>query len=81
MEPYTHSDRGRNVKSKEFLVVFDEFCTSKLLFLFTLFAFDALQFIFVVNVLQSPLPIPHPLKSFYLKKENDNVCELKGGVQ
>jgi len=22
------SDRGRNVKSKEFLVVFDEFCTS-----------------------------------------------------
>jgi len=23
------SDRGRNVKSKEFLVVFDEFCTNK----------------------------------------------------
>jgi len=53
-------------------------------FLFTLFAFNALQFIVVVNVLQSvlfyfykikwggasPLPIPHPLeKFFYLKKE------------
>jgi len=27
----------------------------------------------------SPLPIPHPLKRFLFKKENDNVCELKGG--
>jgi len=47
------------------------------------FAFDALQFIFLVNVLQSvffifiklngegasPLPIPTSLKSFYLKKK------------
>ena len=49
--------------------------------LFILFAFDALQFIFVVNVLQSvffiklngegqaPSPYPTPLKSFYLKKK------------
>jgi len=29
----------------------------------------------------SPLPIPHPLEKFLFKKENDNVCELKGGVQ
>jgi len=29
----------------------------------------------------SPLPIPHPLERFLFKKENDNVCELKGGVQ
>jgi len=29
----------------------------------------------------SPLLIPHPLKSFYLKKENDNMCESKGGIQ
>jgi len=56
------------------------------------FAFDALQFIFVVNVLQSvffifiklngegasPFPVPHPLENFLFKKEND-VCELKGG--
>jgi len=50
-----------------------------------------LQFIFVVNVLQSvfflffyqfkwggasPVPIPHLLEKFLLKKENDNVCEL-----
>ena len=27
----------------------------------------------------SPLPIPHPLERFLFKKENDNVCELKGG--
>jgi len=27
----------------------------------------------------SPLPIPHPLENFLFKKENDNVCELKGG--
>jgi len=27
----------------------------------------------------SPLPIPHPLEKFLFKKENDNVCELKGG--
>jgi len=30
---------------------------------------------------QAPSPYPTPLKGFYLKKENDNVCELKGGVQ
>ena len=24
-------------------------------------------------------PIPHPLEKFLFKKENDNVCELKGG--
>jgi len=29
----------------------------------------------------SPLPIPHPLEKFLFKKANDNVCELKGGVQ
>ena len=23
--------------------------------------------------------IPHPLEMFLFKKENDNVCELKGG--
>jgi len=28
-----------------------------------------------------PLPIPHPLEKFLFKKENDNVCELKGGIQ
>ena len=27
----------------------------------------------------NPLPIPHPLENFLFKKENDNVCELKGG--
>jgi len=26
----------------------------------------------------SPLPIPHLLERFLFKKENDNVCELKG---
>jgi len=50
-----------------------------------------LQFIFVVNVLQSVFyinlngegasPLPHSLEKFLFKKENDNVCELKGGVQ
>jgi len=25
------------------------------------------------------LPIPHPLEKFLFKKENDNVCKLKGG--
>jgi len=25
-----------------------------------------------------PLPISHPLEKFLFKKENDNVCELKG---
>jgi len=29
----------------------------------------------------SPLHIPHPLEKFLFKKENDNVCELKGSVQ
>jgi len=24
-------------------------------------------------------PIPHPLENFLFKKENDKVCELKGG--
>jgi len=61
--------------------------------MFTLFAFNALQFIFVVNVLQSVFfyffikingegassPIPHPLEKFLFKKESDNVCEFKGG--
>jgi len=23
--------------------------------------------------------LPHPLEKFLIKKENDNVCELKGG--
>ena len=27
----------------------------------------------------SPLSISHPLEKFVFKKENDNVCELKGG--
>jgi len=27
----------------------------------------------------TPLLIPHPLEKFLFKKENDNVCELKGG--
>jgi len=27
----------------------------------------------------SPLPIPLLLEKFLFKKENDNVCELKGG--
>jgi len=27
----------------------------------------------------SPLAIPHPVEKFLFKKENDNVCELKGG--
>ena len=26
-----------------------------------------------------PLPILYPLEKFLFKKENDNVCELKGG--
>jgi len=26
----------------------------------------------------SPLPILHPLDKFLFKKQNDNVCELKG---
>jgi len=26
-----------------------------------------------------PLPIPHPLEKLLFKKENDNMCELKGG--
>ena len=59
--------------------------------MFTLFSFDALQFIFVVNVLQSVFfyfyrnkwgggkPPPHTPEKFLFKKENDNVCELKGG--
>jgi len=25
--------------------------------------------------------IPHPLEKFLFKKENDSVCELKGGIQ
>ena len=27
------------------------------------------------------IPIPYPLEKFLFKKENDNVCELKGAVQ
>ena len=27
----------------------------------------------------SPLLIPHPLEKFLFEKDNDNVCELKGG--
>ena len=27
---------------------------------------------------QAPSPYPNPLKGFLFKKENDNVCELKG---
>ena len=51
--------------------------------MFTLFAFDTLQFIFIVNVLQSVLFYFYKIKwgGFLFKKENDNVCELKGGVQ
>jgi len=26
-----------------------------------------------------PLPIPYLLEKFLFKKENDNMCELKGG--
>jgi len=29
----------------------------------------------------SPLPTAHPIEKFLFKKENDNVCELKGGIQ
>jgi len=29
----------------------------------------------------SPLPIFRSLEKFSFKKENDHVCELKGGVQ
>ena len=25
--------------------------------------------------------VSHPVEKFLFKKENDNVCELKGGVQ
>ena len=58
----------------------------QLLFLFILFEFDALQLIFVLNVLQSVFFIfiklngvgASPLEKFLFKKENDNVCELKG---
>jgi len=40
--------------------------------------------IFVINLNgegASPLHIPHPLEKFLFKKENDNVCELKGSIQ
>jgi len=46
--------------------------------------FKACFLIFFINLNgkgASPLPIPHPLEKFLFKKENDNVCELKGGVQ
>ena len=43
--------------------------------MFTLFTFDTLQFIFVLNVLQSVfknfffINLPHPLEKFYLEKK------------
>ena len=57
-------------------------------FLFTLFAVDALQFIFVVNVLQSVLfyfykikyHTPPPEKFFYLKNEMIMCASWRGGA-
>ena len=69
------SNRGNSVAMKALkLPLFND---EKLMF------FIACCFIFIKlnGEGASPFPIPHPFKKFLFKKENDNVCELKGGVQ
>ena len=83
-EPALHDNLHKNQYAKVVLL------NGYYILMFTLFACDALQFIFVVIVLQSVFfnfyknkwaPYPTPLKSFYLKKKVIMCASLRAGVQ